>query len=46
MLKVECTWKPSEPKLPTGYVIKTSFENRVSRIGLGSFEDIMKYYII
>ena len=38
------------PKFKTGYRLKTSFETRVSRMGLGSFVDInifvMNYYII
>jgi len=38
------------PKLKTGYRYKTSFENRVSLMRLGSFVNIsifvMKYYFI
>ena len=41
---------PSAQNLRQGIVMKTSFGTRVSRMGLGSFEDInifvMKYYVI
>ena len=54
---VHCTWNSKSvqysqsPKLKKGYIIiKTSFETRVSLMGLGSFVDInifvMKYYFI